>query len=184
MQQPMATHDSCLARSRLDRVYIAQHEAEQLDSQLGCSPLEWRKDLSHHRPVLFFKKRNQHGSARMNALPNAAISHPYWAHRDRLDYMASHNNVGNAKDPITRLTALKKDSGKVRGIVTGAAVRRVVSRALARQFAEEVERATAPFQFALRTRAGTDALGHTLRAITHGDADAVVMALDGSLGTK
>ena len=43
-----------------------------------------------------------------------------------------------------RLTALRKPNGKIRGIVTGATVRRVVARALAMQFADAVEDATQP----------------------------------------
>ena len=54
--QPMATHDSALARSRLDRVYATQHVIDQVDSQLACFALEWCPTLSNHRPVAFSKK--------------------------------------------------------------------------------------------------------------------------------
>ena len=47
------------------------------------------------------------------------------------------------------------------------------------QFAEAVEQETAPFQFALRTRAGTDALALALRAATDEDPNAVILSLDG-----
>ena len=80
---------------------------------------------------------------------------------------------------LGRLAALRKDNGKVRGIVTGDTFRRVVSRALAKQYSEVFERCTAPFQFALQTRAGTDALGLALRAFTDLDESAVVLSLDG-----
>ena len=50
---------------------------------------------------------------------------------------------------LGRMTALSKPGNRVRGIVTGCTFRRVTARALARQFASELERATAPFQFAL-----------------------------------
>jgi hypothetical protein len=77
------------------------------------------------------------------------------------------------------MTAFSKPGNRVRGIVTGCTFRRVVARALARQFAAEFEPATAPFQFALRTRAGTDAMGHLLRATTDADPEAVLLSLDG-----
>ena len=80
---------------------------------------------------------------------------------------------------LGRLTALKKASGKVRGIVAGSVLRRVVSRALARDFSAHFLSATAPFQFALQTRAGTDAVGQALRLLTDSDPDLVVISLDG-----
>ena len=67
-----------------------------------------------------------------------------------------------------RLTALAKPDG-VRGIATGCLLRRRVGRALAKQFAAEFEKECAPFQYALSTRAGTDCVGHMLRAATDAD---------------
>ena len=53
-----------------------------------------------------------------------------------------------------RLTALQKPTEGVRGIVAGDILRRLVSRTVAQQIKQQVERATAPFQYALSTRAG------------------------------
>ena len=80
---------------------------------------------------------------------------------------------------LGRMTALKKTSGKVRGIVAGCTLRRLVGRALATQFSEQLMKATAPFQYALQTRAGTGALGHALQALADHDPDLVVLSLDG-----
>ena len=80
---------------------------------------------------------------------------------------------------IGRMTALDKGEGKVRGIVTGNCFRRLVAKTLAKQLASQIEEATAPFQFALSARAGTDALGHLLRATSGLDPDAVIIAIDG-----
>ena len=55
---------------------------------------------------------------------------------------------------IGRLTALQKESGGVRGIVAGDIVRRLVTRTIAQQMDRAFEIATAPFQYALSTRAG------------------------------
>ena len=52
------------------------------------------------------------------------------------------------------MTALQKPTGGVRGIVVGDFVRRLVARTLAQQLGPAVESATAPFQFALSTKAG------------------------------
>ena len=47
------------------------------------------------------------------------------------------------------------------------------------QFIDPIMEATAPFQFALATRAGTDALLHMIQVITDNDEDAAVTSLDG-----
>lgn len=75
-----------------------------------------------------------------------------------------------------RLTALAKPRGGVRGIATGDAFRRLTSRALARHFATTFDMATRPYQFALQTRAGTDALAALLRASTDLDPTATVVS--------
>ena len=77
------------------------------------------------------------------------------------------------------MTALQKKDGGVRGIATGTSFRRLVAKTLARQFAQEVEAACAPFQFALSTRAGTDCVGHAVRAATEANPQATVLSIDG-----
>ena len=80
---------------------------------------------------------------------------------------------------LGRMTALKKRDGRARGIVTGCAFRRLVCKAIARQSASAFRDATAPFQFALQTRAGMDALVHAIRALTDANTELVVLSLDG-----
>ena len=88
---------------------------------------------------------------------------------------------------LGRLTALQKDAAgedpdrkpRIRGIVAGAVLRRLACRAVAQQFGSKLLAATAPWQFALQTRAGTDALAHAVRYLTDADPDAVVVSLDG-----
>ena len=78
-----------------------------------------------------------------------------------------------------RMTALKKDNGQIRGIVAGSVMRRLVCKTVAVQFSDDFLERTAPFQFALKTRAGTDALAHAIRLLTDMDPDTVVVGLDG-----
>ena len=80
---------------------------------------------------------------------------------------------------LATMTALQKKDGGVRGIATGTSFRRLVAKTLARQFAQEVEAACAPFQFALSTRAGTDCVGHAVRAATEANPQATVLSIDG-----
>ena len=65
------------------------------------------------------------------------------------------------------------------GIATGGMFRRLVSRALAAAWAPVFAQATRPYQFALRTRAGVDALSPRLRATLGNDARATVVSLNG-----
>ena len=80
---------------------------------------------------------------------------------------------------LGRMTALRKKEDEVRGIVAGSLIRQLVCKTVAKQFGEDSQNRTAPFQFALQTKAGTDALVHALRYITDQGEDAVITSLDG-----
>ena len=77
------------------------------------------------------------------------------------------------------VTALLKPNGRVRGIVTGDAIRRLVARTLAQMIGEEIMDACAPFQYALSTRSGMDCVGHVLRAAADMDDTLTVTYIDG-----
>ena len=80
---------------------------------------------------------------------------------------------------LGRMTALRKKEGGVRGIVAGSILRRLVCKTVAAQFGDHFLARTSPFQFALQTKAGTDALAHAIRFLTDQDEHAVVVSLDG-----
>ena len=48
-----------------------------------------------------------------------------------------------------------------------------------KQFAEDFEQECSPFQYALSTRAGTDCVGHLLRAATDASPTTTVLSVDG-----
>ena len=50
---------------------------------------------------------------------------------------------------------------------------------MAKQFAEDFEQECSPFQYAPSTRAGTDCVGHPLRAATDASPSATVLSVDG-----
>ena len=79
---------------------------------------------------------------------------------------------------LWRLTALNKPGG-VREIVVGDIIRRLVARTMAKQVAKKAEKATAPFQYALSTKAGCECIAHILQALTDRDANATVVTVDG-----
>ena len=78
-----------------------------------------------------------------------------------------------------RMTALQKPSGGVRGIVVGDTFRRLVARTIAQQVSQAVEVATAPFQYALRTRAGCECVSHVFQTLTDLDEQATILSVDG-----
>ena len=83
---------------------------------------------------------------------------------------------------IGSMNALLKEADpqrKVCGIVTGSTLRRLVVRTLVQQQRDNVADDCAPYQFALRTRAGTDALALLLHLLTGLDDDRVFLQLDG-----
>ena len=80
---------------------------------------------------------------------------------------------------VGRLTALTKPDGGVRGIVVGDTVRRLVARTIAQQLATTVEKATAPYQYALSTRAGCECIAHALQGLTEINPEATVTSIDG-----
>ena len=80
---------------------------------------------------------------------------------------------------LGRMTALSKDDGDVRGIVAGDVLRRLTARTMAQQLGKAVEAATAPFQFALSTKAGCECVPHTLQALCEMNPEATVVSVDG-----
>ena len=84
-------------------------------------------------------------------------------------------------DPIVaairlgRMTALLKPNGGVTGIVVGDIVRRLT----AQQMSDVVEAATAPYQYALSTRSGTECNAHALQLLIEENPRATVLSIDG-----
>lgn len=77
------------------------------------------------------------------------------------------------------LTALKPRPGKIRGIVAGDALRRLVAKTIAQQYSAQIMAATNPYQFALSTRAGTDAVALFVQAWLELHPEAVLISVDG-----
>ena len=80
---------------------------------------------------------------------------------------------------LGRLVAVRKPAGGVRGLIVGDFLRRLVARSLAQQFATAFDLATRPHQYALATRAGAEALAHTLQVECDQDPTLTVLSVDG-----
>ena len=61
----------------------------------------------------------------------------------------------------------------------GDVFRRLVARTIAQQISPTVERGTAPFQYALTTRAGAECIAHVIQTLTDVDQEATVLSVDG-----
>ena len=64
-------------------------------------------------------------------------------------------------------------------IVEGDVVRRLVARTMAQQLSKAVERATAPFQHALSTKAGCECIAHVLQCITELHPELTITSIGG-----
>ena len=99
--------------------------------------------------------------------------------------VASRLAVGDIPEEVVdgirlgRLRALAKPDGGVRRIVVGDIVRRLVARTMAKQIEKKAEKATAPFQCALSTKAGCECVAHIVQALTDQDVNATVVTVDG-----
>ena len=80
---------------------------------------------------------------------------------------------------LGRMVALQKPNGRVRGIVVGDLLRRLVSRCLAQTHASHIQRACSPHQYALATRAGAEPLAHSITAATEQNPTNTVLSIDG-----
>ena len=80
---------------------------------------------------------------------------------------------------LGRLVALQKPNGRIRGLVVGDLLRRVVSRSIAQHFGQTIHTACSPYQFALSTRAGTEAVVHALTATTQLSPTQTILSVDG-----
>jgi len=105
--QPMATHDSALARSRLDRVYTNHHVADQLDARYGCACLDWAPHLSHHRPLAFFRyKANRIGGP--TVIDESIVKDDAWKLGVTLGYQDLLKDDPDRDDPFRKLFLLKQ----------------------------------------------------------------------------
>ena len=80
-------------------------------------------------------------------------------------------------EPAIRLGRMT--DGGIRGIVVGDVFRRLIARTMAQQIADAVEAATAPFQYALKTKGGCECVAHILQAVTNMDERATTVSVDG-----
>ena len=67
LEQPALTHENSTAQSKIDRIYINHHIADQLDRQFSAATLP-RTRLSTHRPNTFARRSKQFSEQEQNKL--------------------------------------------------------------------------------------------------------------------
>ena len=97
---------------------------------------------------------------------------------DRLAVAKVPSDVADALR-LGRMVALTKPTGGVRALVMGDVFRRLVARTLARQFGAAFRTACAPFQYALSTRAGSEAVVRAVQTAIEADPRMTVLSIDG-----
>ena len=76
LYQPEPTYASPNSRARLDRIHSNQHQVEYLDKSCSCTALQWRPELSRHRPLSFRKCLAPDRSDRPRVLNDQIMAHP------------------------------------------------------------------------------------------------------------
>ena len=81
---------------------------------------------------------------------------------------------------LWRLTALRKLDGGVRRVILGDIMRILLARIVVKQVTKKAEKAIAPFQCALSTKAGCECVvAHIMQTLTDQNVEATVVSIDG-----
>ena len=109
LEQLAYTHENTTAQSKLDRIYINHHLADQLDKQFSASTLP-RTRLSTHRPITFARRSKQalDQEQKRPQFPSYILSHKQWKRNLHLNYHEKLHNDTNPGNPLRRLELLKQ----------------------------------------------------------------------------
>ena len=107
LTQSAYTHESALARSRLDRIYSNHAVYDQLDRNYCCTALPLTP-LSAHRPISFSRKAPVKDAAGTRNISQQVTSHPDFARRVALEFNELKANDHVADSPIRQLVLIKR----------------------------------------------------------------------------
>ena len=111
-------------------------------------------------------------------LDNVADTTRFWRFAQVLARATVPEDVVDAVK-LGKMTALQKPKGGVRGIVSGDIIRRLVARTICQHLSSAVQVATAPFQYALSTKAGRECIAHALQVLTDLNPRTTIVSIDG-----
>lgn len=109
LEQPMFTHGNTTAHSRIDRIYLNQHTAEQLDRNLNATALA-HTELSTHRPVSFSRRsKSAHADDQgRRAFPTYILRHPQWKRNLHLNFQERLHDNPHSRNALHRLELIKE----------------------------------------------------------------------------
>ena len=109
LEQPAYTHENTTAHSKIDRIYINHHVADQLDREFSAATLP-RTKLSTHKPITFARKSRppQANDQAAAQFPSYILHHNQWKRNLHLNYHDRLFNDADAHNPLRRLELLKQ----------------------------------------------------------------------------
>ena len=108
--QPEPTHEGPPSFAKLDRVYVNQHIADQLDKRIFSSALPWT-GLSQHRPLAFGRQTRPLRAPLEKPIQEEVLSDARWPFRWPLWAAAEFHSLlemtPEVDNPVSRLRQLK-----------------------------------------------------------------------------
>ena len=105
--QPQYTHKNAGFYSRIDRMYCNQHVSYQLDRHSSCCMLEGDWELSHHRPISFYRRTPPPKSRDKRPITAREISKEGWAAGVKCTFDRLCTQDTAVANPFRRLVLLK-----------------------------------------------------------------------------
>jgi exonuclease III len=104
--QPEPTHEGPLSLAKLDRVYVNQHIADQLDKRIFSSALPWT-GLSQHRPLAFGRQTRPLRAPLEKPIQEEVLSDARWPLWAAAEFHSLLEMTPEVDNPVTRLRQLK-----------------------------------------------------------------------------
>ena len=133
LHQDEPTHEGPVTYGRLDRVYVNQSVAEQLDRRVYAAALPWTA-LSHHRPLAFGRDSKPVRAPLDKPIPEDVVADERWPLQVSAEFHDLLAFAGEEDNPMVRLRLLK------------VAMRTVAARLLDERSTESSARRQNPLQ--------------------------------------
>ncbi len=100
--QPEPTHEGPLSLAKLDRVYVNQHIADQLDKRIFSSALPWT-GLSQHRPLAFGRQTRPLRAPLEKPIQEEVLSDARWPLWAAAEFHSLLEMTPEVDNPVSRL---------------------------------------------------------------------------------
>jgi hypothetical protein len=106
LHQPEPTHEGPLSLAKLDRVFVNQTVADQLDKRVFSVALPWT-ELSQHRPLAFGRQTRPTRAPLEKPIQEEVLKDVRWPLWAAAEYHALQEMTPEENNPVTRLRQLK-----------------------------------------------------------------------------